>query len=231
MERLVLFDIDGTLIWTAGAGREAIRHALLAEMGATGPIDGYRFHGKTDLQIIVELMQAAGHPHAESDHHIAAVCRRYVELLGGELEKRRGAIHVHPGVLELLDLIEARGDTLLGLLTGNLADGAALKLQAAGINPARFRVAAYGSDSAERPELSSIAAQRAAPLMGRVPQGEEIVIVGDTPADMTCGQSVGARAIGVATGPCTIDELWAAGAFAAFDSFADVGPVLEAIYA
>lgn len=231
MRKLILFDIDGTLLWTDGAGRAAIRQALLAEMGATGPIDGFRFDGKTDPQIVRELMVAAGHPHADSRRHIDAVCTRYVQLLERELEKARERIRVFPGVVALLDHLTDRGDALLGLLTGNVAAGATLKLRAAGIGPDRFRVGAYGSDAPERPRLPAIAAERAAGLMGRRPQGADVVIVGDTPADMTCGVEIGARAIGVATGAYTTGDLEAAGAFAAFDDFADLRATATAIYA
>jgi phosphoglycolate phosphatase-like HAD superfamily hydrolase len=231
LTKLVLFDIDGTLIWTAGAGRSAIGQALLAEMGATGPIDGHRFEGKTDPQIVMELMRLARHPHAESEEHVAAVCSRYLELLAIELEERRREIRLYPGVARLLDSLDDRDDALVGLLTGNLERGASLKLGAAGIDVTRFRVGAFGSDSAHRSELPRIAAERAAPLMGRVPQGEEIVIIGDTPSDITCGNGVGARAIGVATGWHTAEELRAAGAYTVFDNFTDPDPVLDAIYA
>ena len=227
--RLVLFDIDGTLVWTAGAGRSAIGEALLSEMGATGPIDDYRFDGKTDPQIIVELMTAAGHPHATSAEHIEAVCRRYLKLLSGELAKRQTEIHVYPGIERLLATLEDRGDSLLGLLTGNLAAGAEVKLTAAGLDPQRFRIGAFGSDSGVRAELPPIAAVRAAPLMGRVPTGEEIVIIGDTPADMTCGHGVGARAVGVATGRHSVVDLLAAGAYVAFEDLSDTSAVLDAI--
>ena len=228
--KLVLFDIDGTLVWTAGAGRSAISIALLAEMGETGPIEDYRFDGKTDPQIIVELMSAAGHRDARSETHVAAVCRRYLELLEGELEQRRDAIRIYPGVGRLLGAIEQRGDAVLGLLTGNLARGAVLKLSAAGLQPSRFRIGAYGSDSAVRAELPAIAATRAERLMGRVPRGSDVVIVGDTPADMTCGQGVGARAIGVATGRHSVTELLEAGGHFAFEDLSQTESVLGAVF-
>jgi phosphoglycolate phosphatase len=232
VSKLILFDIDGTLLSSDGAGKRAIRSALLAEAGTAGPIDdGYRLDGKTDPQIVRELLAAAGHARAEDDAHVAAVCRTYLHLLEGELAASAGRSRTYPGVPALLDLIERRADAVLGLLTGNLAEGAALKLRAVGLDPARFRVGAYGSDSAQRPRLPAVAAARAAPLLGRVVAGADLVIVGDTPADMTCGASLDARAIGVATGHYTLAELVAAGAFAAFESFADPAAVLEAIYA
>jgi phosphoglycolate phosphatase-like HAD superfamily hydrolase len=231
MKKLVLFDIDGTLVWTAGAGRSAIGQALLEEMGATGPIDGYRFEGKTDPQIVIELMQLAEHPHAESEEHVQAVCRRYVELLGDALAERRSEIRLFPGVARLLDILDEHNDALVGLLTGNVEDGARLKLGAAGVDLSRFKLGAYGSDHAVRSELPPIAAARAAQLMGRVPHGEEVIIVGDTPADMTCGDGVGARAIGVATGWHSVQELEDSGGYAVFEDFSDPEPVIEAIYA
>ena len=229
--KLVLFDIDGTILWTDGAGRRAIRKALLASMGTAGPIDRFRFDGKTDPQIIRELLTAADHPQAQSDDHVAGVCDRYVELLAGELASTASSsTHVFPGVERLLDLLESRVDSLLGLLTGNLVEGATLKLRAAGIEPSRFRVGAFGSDAAERSALPPVAATRAAPLMGASPSGDEMVIIGDTPADVTCGRSLNARAIGVATGSYSRAELLAEGAYAAFDDLADTEAVLDAIF-
>src|SRR5688572_23431609 len=163
MRKLVLFDIDGTILWTDGAGRRAIREALVAEMGTAGPIETYRLDGKTDPQIVRELMTMAGHPDAESEAHIGRVCRRYVEVLSAELTAGRHQTRLFPGVESLLFELERRGDVLIGLLTGNLAEGAALKLEAAGIDPTRFRVGAYGSDAAERSALPPIAARRAEP--------------------------------------------------------------------
>ncbi|MBI4421153.1 MAG: haloacid dehalogenase-like hydrolase [Gemmatimonadetes bacterium] len=230
--KLVLFDIDGTILWTDGAGRRAIRQALITEMGTAGPIDeGYRLDGKTDPQIVRELLAAAGHPQAESEDHVFRVCRRYVQLLAGELGASRARTRLFPGVEPLLTELEHRGDAVLGLLTGNLAEGAALKLQAAGLDPARFRVGAYGSDAAERVALPPIAAHRAESLMERPPSGADVVIIGDTPADVTCGEGIGARAIGVATGHYSCDDLLAAGAFAAFENLAERDPVLHAIFA
>jgi phosphoglycolate phosphatase-like HAD superfamily hydrolase len=228
--KLVLFDIDGTLLHTRGAGRRAIHAALLAELGAVAP-DGVRFDGKTDPQIVRELLSGAAHPDAEDERRIAAVCRRYVTLLETELNAPQARTTVYPGALPLLDLLERRGDAVLGLLTGNVAEGARLKLRAAGIAPERFRVGAFGSDHADRSCLPAIAAERAAPLFVQVPRGEDVVIVGDTPADMTCGRAIGARAIGVATGSYTADELASAGAFAVFADLSEPELVARAIYA
>ncbi len=230
IEKLVLFDLDGTILWTDGAGRTAIRDALVDEMGTAGPIEGYSFAGKTDPQIVRELLVAAGHPHAGSDSHVARVCRRYAELLRLELADPRRDLRVYVGVQELLGVLNARPDTVVGLLTGNLEEGAMLKLEALGIDVKQFRVGAFGSDASDRAALPAIAAERAAPLMGQVPRGDSVVIIGDTPADVTCGQGIQARSIAVATGPYDIDQLRAAGPYAVFGDLSDTAQVMAAIY-
>ncbi len=184
-------------------------------MGTAGPIDGYRFDGKTDPQIVRELLELAGHPDARSEDRVTAVCRRYVELLTVELEKPSQATKIYPGITELLSALEpyeANGRALVGLLTGNVQHGAALKLRSAGLDPARFTVGAFGSDSHHRPDLPAVAARRAAQRTGRPFSGAEIVIVGDTPDDVACCKPMGARSVGVATGFYDVPALRAAGA-------------------
>lgn len=230
--RLILFDIDGTLLWTDGAGRRAIQRALLDEMGTAGPIDGYRFDGKTDPQIVRELLTLAGHPEAEAEERISAVCRRYVGLLAAELAQPAQATRLLRGVPELLAALEpheAAGRALVGLLTGNLEGGAAMKLRAAGLDPARFAVGAFGSDSARRPDLPAIAAERAARRTGRRFAGADVVIVGDTPDDVACGRPIGARTVAVATGFYDEVQLRAAGAAHVFAHLGDTAAVTGAL--
>jgi len=204
--RLILFDIDGTLLWTDGAGRRAIQQALVEEMGTAGPIDTYRFDGKTDPQIVRELMTLAEHPEAEDEERIAAVCRRYVGLLTAELQKPPRNMRLLPGV-----------------------GGAALKLAAVGLDPARFAVGAYGSDSARRPELPAIAADRATQRTGRTFSGADIVIVGDTPDDVACARPIGARTVAVATGFYDVTKLRATGAAYVFENLTDTPAVTGAL--
>lgn len=232
--RLILFDIDGTLLWTDGAGRRAIHRAMLDEMGTAGPIEGYRFDGKTDPQIVRELLELAGHPECSSEDRIAAVCRRYVTLLTTELAKPTQTTRTLQGVEELLAALEpheARGRAIVGLLTGNLEHGAALKLRAAGIDPGRFAVGAYGSDSCKRSDLPAIAAERAARKTGRRFTGADIMIVGDTPDDIACGRPIGARVLAVATGFFDAAALRAAGAAFVFETLSDTDAVLDALLA
>ena len=227
--RLVLFDIDGTILLSGGAGRRAITAALSEAVGDVGAFHGIRFDGKTDPQIVGELLAAAGHAGPHDEARVAELCERYVTLLEQELSGPATGTVVMPGVPELLDELEQNDAVVLGLLTGNLARGARLKLSAAGISPDRFRVGAFGSDSAHRPALPAVAAKRAEPLFGRVPAGEEVVIIGDTPADIYCGAGIGARALGVATGGYPVDALAACAPHTVFADLSDTAAVLAAI--
>ena len=227
--RLVLFDIDGTILLTAGAGRRAITAALGEAVGHSPGFHGIRFDGKTDPQIVAEMLTAAGHDGPHDEDRVMELCRRYVALLEAELVAPETTTTVMPGIHALLDRLERHEHAVLGLLTGNLVQGAALKLRAAGIAPERFMVGAYGSDSARRADLPAIAAARAEAHFGRVPTGHEVVIIGDTPADVTCGAAISARAVGVATGAYGVEELASHGAHAVFADLSDTDRVIEAI--
>jgi phosphoglycolate phosphatase len=227
--RLVLFDIDGTLLLTAGAGRRAIVAALRDEVDDPRAFEGIRFDGKTDPQIVAEMLGAAGQPESRESDRVRQLCLRYLGLLALELERPTTHTRLMPGVETLLERLEARPGGVLGLLTGNLAEGAELKLRSGGIDPSRFRVGAYGSDAAHRAMLPEIAARRAEPFFGRVPGGPEVVIIGDTPADIHCGQGISARAVGVATGSYSVSDLAACGPHTVFGDLSDTESVLEAI--
>jgi len=226
---LVLFDIDGTILLTAGAGRRAITAALRSEVGDNPAFERIRFDGKTDPQIVAEMLEAAGQPVARDSDQVRSICRRYVQLLAIELGRPTSRTTLMPGVRLLLDRLEADPGVLLGLLTGNVAEGAALKLRAGGLDPERFRVGAYGSDAGHRDELPAIAAERAARFFGRIPAGAEMVIIGDTPADIACGAGVAARAVAVATGSYSVADLMACSPHALFEDLRDTERVLQAI--
>src|SRR5215217_3149232 len=115
VRRLVLFDIDGTILWTDGAGRRAVFQALEEHFGSSGPGE-HRFDGKTDPQIVRELMRHAGVADADIDARLGKVLDRYLALLRAELADADHRDHVFPGVHELLEALEARDDVLLGLL-------------------------------------------------------------------------------------------------------------------
>jgi phosphoglycolate phosphatase-like HAD superfamily hydrolase len=230
VRRVVLFDIDGTILWSDGAGRRAVFQALEEHFGTTGPGE-HRFDGKTDPQIVRELMRHAGVSDADIDERIEEVLERYLALLREELAAAEHGRHVFPGVRELLEALEARDDVVVGLLTGNIHPGAHAKLAAVGIDPERFVVGAFGSDHHDRPELPEIARRRAERVLDHPVSGRDIVVIGDTPADVACGVSIGARAIGVATGRYSVEELRACGAAAVFADLTDTAAVVCAILA
>jgi phosphoglycolate phosphatase len=226
--RLVLWDIDGTLLNSQGLGKASMQSALISVFGAPGD-PKYRYDGKTDRQIVRDTMRLEGH----SDQHIDARMDQLLDRYLGGLRERMnsGAFKVRPltGVMEILDALEKRDDVILGLLTGNVEPGARLKLTAAGIDPNRFKINAFGSDHEHRPELPAIAQRRASEDHGLDIAGDRIVVIGDTPADIQCGRSLGAKAIGVASGHYTVEQLLEHDPYAVFESLADTPKVLEAI--
>jgi len=225
---LVLFDIDGTILWSDGAGRRAMERALTEVYGSAGDTS-YRYDGKTDRQIVRELMRGIGHADERIDEGLERLVPLYLDGLRTELSDGTHEVRLLPGVVELLDALERRDDVVLGLLTGNLADGAAAKLDAVGIDIARFRVNAFGSDHEHRPELPAVAVRRAREALGLDVAGERVVIVGDTPADIECGRGIGARAIAVATGRYDAAALRAHAPAAVFEDLADTDAVVRAV--
>jgi len=228
-EYLVLFDIDGTLLWPNGAGRAAMRTALTRVYGVTGPIDKYYFAGRTDREIVRDLLTAAGLDEI-------AIWSRFAQLIDEmayELRRRIAegwhSIRPCPGGPELVKELAACDDILLGLLTGNLRPTAHIKLEAAGYDPTLFRVGAYGDESVRRSDLPPLAVERAAQLTGVQFYGERIVIIGDTPADVTCGREVGARSIAVLTGGHSRAELEALQPHFLFEDLTDPAAFLAAI--
>jgi phosphoglycolate phosphatase-like HAD superfamily hydrolase len=226
--RLVLFDIDGTLLNSGGLGRASMQNALQEVFGARGD-PAYRYDGKTDRQIIRDVMRLEGH----SDEHIDSRMERMLELYlaGLDIGLKSGKFNIRPlaGVVDLLDALEPRKDVILGLLTGNVESGARTKLSAAGIDPDRFRVNAFGSDHEHRPELPAIAQRRASENLGLEIVGERLIVIGDTPADIECGRSLGAKSIGVASGHYTVDDLKKHNPYAVFPSLSDTQAVLHTI--
>lgn len=227
--KLVLFDIDGTLLLTSGAGRRAMIAAIREEVDSADGLSRIRFDGKTDPQIVTELLAAAGEPVPATPARLHAICRRYVELLSEELERPGARTNIMPGIRPLLDRLQAEEDVVLGLLTGNVSGGASLKLHSAGIDPLLFRVGAFGSDSAHRPDLPPIAIQRATRYFGRELSGSEVVIIGDTPADIACGECINARTVAVATGGYSVSELHACRPHAVFEDLSNTEGVMSSI--
>lgn len=228
--RVVLFDIDGTLLLTGGAGRKAMEHALRTVFGHHGD-PAFRYDGKTDRQIVREQMQYAGVPPDEILPRFEEVCAIYLERLDHELVAHRAQSRHLAGVPPLLERLRAIPHVTLGLLTGNIRPGAERKLAAVGLEASHFVVGAYGGDHEHRPMLPAVAQQRAAAHLGVPVPGHQLVIIGDTPFDLHCGRHLEARAIGVATGSYTVDDLRAHEAHAIFATLEDTDAVVEAIVA
>lgn len=226
--KVVLFDIDGTLLLSDRAGRRSMELALETVFGRRGPTD-YAYGGKTDKLIVRETMRREGFDDATIDARMPDVIAHYLTGLRALFDAGAHRARTLPGVTDLLTAIETHDGLVLGLLTGNVVEGAAVKLRAVRVDPARFKVAAYGSDHEDRPMLPPIARDRASAFLGREVRGAQLVIIGDTPADMTCGAGVGARAIGVATGGFAAAELQTHTPHAVFADLSDTPRVLEAI--
>jgi phosphoglycolate phosphatase-like HAD superfamily hydrolase len=228
VKRVVLFDIDGTILLTRGAGRAAMEPALVDHFGTAGSPE-YRYDGKTDKLIVREMMRDEGFTDEQIDARMEPVLARYLENLHEALADPARTAYALPGVHALVDAVERSDDLVLGLLTGNVATGARAKLRAVDIDFDRFVVGAFGSDHEDRPQLPPIARERASTLLGYEVPGDRLVIIGDTPADVHCGRGVGARAIAVATGGYTVEQLAGHDPAATFADLTDTARVLEAI--
>jgi phosphoglycolate phosphatase-like HAD superfamily hydrolase len=224
--RLVLFDIDGTLLSAHDVSAACFGSALEEVFGTRGPIEDYDYSGKTDPQIVRELMREAGVSETAIDRHMARMLGRYAERLAVALRPEH--VHAKPGVGALLEALAAESGASLGLLTGNLEACARLKLAPLGANP-YFAFGAFGSDHEDRYRLPAIALERARALLGRPFEGADLVIVGDSVHDVRCGSSLGVRAVAVATGRTSRRRLAAAGPAALLADFSDTAAALAAI--
>lgn len=224
---LLLFDIDGTLT-RGGPAVTAFRIALEHTYGTAGPVGDYDFAGKTDPRILRDLLGAAGLAPDEIDRGLPRFWVRYL----AELEARIGAdpVTVLPGVHTLIAELAAWDDVFLGLVTGNVAAGARLKLRSAGLWH-YFPVGGFGSDHEVRNELPRVALGRASRHWGRAFNGEESVIIGDTPRDMECARAIGAATVAVTTGRFSSAELREAGADRILADLSDTAAAVEALTA
>jgi phosphoglycolate phosphatase-like HAD superfamily hydrolase len=240
MRKLVLFDIDGTLVLTGGAGLRALNRACAALVGHNDALSGIPVAGRTDRIILADVAARAGRT---LDDELLGVLRdQYITNLRQEIESpapitpsiasppgRPASVKgVMPGVRELLNALHKREDVFLGLVTGNFEAGARIKLDHFGLWR-YFRCGAYGDDAADRNALVPVALQRArrSGLPDIVPA--DILVVGDTPHDIACARAVGAVPVGVATGGFTVDELRATGAELVFADLSDTEGFLRLV--
>jgi phosphoglycolate phosphatase-like HAD superfamily hydrolase len=222
----LLFDVDGTLADTLGAGKAALSAAMAAVYGETGPVDSYDFHGRTDPEIVRALLRAVGWSDADVDEGLPALWPDYLARLRGELDARAGRTRPLAGVATLLARLVPDERFACGLVTGNLEQGARLKLAAVGCAEP-FTFGAFGSDAEERDALPAVALARAAERYGGRFSAERAVVIGDTPADIRCARAVGARVLAVATGRHDAVTLAAHEPDAVFEDLSDADRVLE----
>jgi phosphoglycolate phosphatase len=225
VRRLLLFDIDGTLV-AGGPAKEAFHLAMMEAFGTAGDIHVHEFAGKTDPQIARELLRGAGLDDGRIDEGLPLLWRGYLR----ELEARLHALpmDVLPGVRVLIEELETLGDVALGLVTGNIADGARLKLDSVGLD-GRFLLGGYGSDAEERDRLPAVALDRAREHLGVSFEPDAVVVIGDTPRDVACGRAHGLRTVAVATGSYEAAVLRGAGAHAVLEDFSDTGRALDTL--
>lgn len=226
LRRLVLFDIDGTILTDRGASRSAFAHALQSVFGYDGDLSRYDFSGRTDPQIAHMVLRDAGHATADVEARLPGLWEVYLDRLAHNATPER--VLVMPGIPELLAALETHQDIVLALLTGNIEPGARLKLGGAGLND-YFTFGAFGSDSADRTALPPIAVQRASAEVGKHFRGSDVVIIGDSIYDVRCGVPYEATTIAVASGKTPAEKLRAENPRHFFNDASDLGALMEAI--
>lgn len=222
--RLYLFDIDGTLITSGGAGEASLKEAVLEYCGRGVDFSTITMGGNTDTSIARQLLGIAG---------IEATERTIMGLLDCYLAHLAERIHQHdgrllPGIIPLLDRLQERPDCLLALLTGNLAAGAEVKLAHYGVWH-YFAFGAFADDHHIRNKLGPVAQARALTIYGHLFPPEHIFVIGDTPRDIECGKAFGAVTVAVATGHCSREELATHHPDLLFNDLSDTNAVMAAI--
>ena len=222
---IILFDIDGTLVLTGGAGMRAMNRACEDLVRSENAMAGVTFAGRTDWSILDDILR--NHGHTLDEALLEHLRERYVTHLGEEIQlPGRGVKDVMPGIRELLDALASREDVHVGLLTGNFIEGARIKLEYFDLWK-YFPWGAFGGDSANRNDLVPIAVDRACAHGVDGVDPRHVLVVGDTPNDVECALAAGAVPVAVATGSYTVEQLRAAGAEIVFDDLRDTQAFLD----
>jgi len=224
--RLILFDIDGTLVRTADAGRRALSRAFEELFAVTNALDGVPLAGRTDSWIVADV--AAKRSLRLDDHTVERLRSAYLRYLPTELDEPGLRKGVMPGVRPLLQALSTREDAYVALLTGNFEDGARIKLEYFDLWR-YFRCGAFGDNAPERNGLLPRALARVRACGGPAVDPGAVVIVGDTPLDVAVAVAGGARSVAVATGNCDVATLSASGADVVLNDLSDVPAALDAM--
>lgn len=222
--RLLLFDIDGTLITSGGAGEQALKDAMASRFGVVENLQGVSLAGSTDANIAMQLL--GRHGLESSPENIAALLDEYLSHLPVRMGQRNGFLM--PGILPLLEELHRRPDAVLALLTGNVERGAEIKLTHYGVWHF-FEFGAYADDHHDRNELGKFARARALERHGEEFEPSRIYVIGDTPRDIECGRAIGARTVAIATGQFGADELAAHRPDFLFQDLSDTAAVIQAL--
>ena len=200
--RLLLFDIDGTLISSGGAGEAALKDAMLSRFGVEEDLDGIILAGATDGRIARELLEK--HSISVSPENVSALLDTYLGHLTERIGRHDGRLL--PGIVSLLKVLSERTDVVLALLTGNVSRGAKIKLTHYGVWDF-FEFGAFADDHHDRNELGKFARARALERHGEDFPPSRIYVIGDTPKDIECGRAIGACTVAIATGHYSSAEL------------------------
>lgn len=223
--RLFLFDIDGTLITSGGAGESALIQAMSTRFGVREDLSGVTLPGATDAVIAHALLKK--HDFETSAENIAALLDSYLHHLALSISAHRGS--VLPGILPLLDALKQRPEAVLALLTGNLQRGAEIKLVHYAVWD-YFEFGAFADDHSDRNQLGGFARSRAAERHGDVFHPDQIFVIGDTPKDIECGRAIGARTVAIATGIYDRSTLADHSPDFVFEDLGDTEAVLKALF-
>lgn len=225
--QLVLWDVDGTLVHTAGVGSAVFDEAINKALGRL-PTERVRMGGKTDPQIVAEYLEMMGVGHNERDGHTREILAHLEAGLAAEAALMAANGHPMPGVPEILRRLAGDPRVVSTLLTGNLAPNAVVKLAAFGLDRwVAFEAGAYGSDHADREQLVPIALGRVRQLWDVDIAPENTWVVGDTPRDLACARAGGARCLLVGTGGVSVAELGKLDADEVLDDLSDVDRVVK----
>lgn len=224
--RLVLFDIDGTLLWPGPVPKQCLAEALKDVFGTRGDIERYPFGGKTDPQIVSDLMTEAGMSEPDVVAKMPFVFELYLRLLRERLTPL--SMELYPGTRPLLHALSRLSGVALGLVTGNIEPGATVKLSQFDLN-CFFRVGAYGSDSADRNNLPELARRRAESALCVSIAPDQAVVVGDSVYDVRCARACGTKAVAVATGRTSLEALVAEGPDVTLKDFNDTEEVVASL--
>jgi phosphoglycolate phosphatase-like HAD superfamily hydrolase len=203
MIRLVLFDVDGTILHSGGAGIKAFARAFSTEFGIHDGADRLNFSGRTDVSLVREFFSK--NQVEPSPENFARYFKAYLFWLEKMMWECKGG--ACPGVMEFYDALQSLADPpLTGLLTGNIRQGAQIKLVRYNLWE-KFPFGAFADDDEERDKIAAVAQKRGSERLGRPIEGAEILVIGDTPLDIRCARAIKAKALAVATGSFTVEEL------------------------